>query len=294
LTTGQYVTIYSAAGFSAISGNWSITVVDANTFTLDGSSLVGTTSAALVMPWPIGDGSGAGGTLIAGYGHSEFPVDSTSGDQIVLTRPHGIVSDPVNLPDYPRLSIAGPTVVSVVDATTLQVSDDVSAYTQEDLTLALEDVNGDNRLGFGALDGPRQLSNVFRRLAGYKIRRVERATFIIGSAIPGYSASALQTGGNVTNEYTMENDCVFRMVVVYFKSPPLGGPIRLDIKKNGTTILSSPIVYPEAQSLPLRYNNFSSLNLRAAKNDRLTLDIVEVGSQFPGCDGSAYVLMGAL
>ena len=305
LSTGQRVTIVQAVGFAAIIGqSFIVTSTGAGTFTLDNSPYSGTSSNVWYFPWPQGNGAGTGGVLTVGYGHSPMDVASISTTDVTLSAPHGVRIDAVNLPEYMQVQVNGPTVDTINTKTSLVLS--TTALRMVDSLAAMASATGlemrsfnassevPERVGFVALDGPRQLSNVFRKLAGYKIRTVERATFVLAAAVPGFAAAALQTGNDLTNSYTLVNNGVFRQVVVYFKSPPLGSGIHLDIKKNGVSILTSPIIFPDAQALPLRYNNFTSLNLQAIKNDRLTVDVVAVGSTFAGCDGTIHVLLGSL
>lgn len=315
-TTGQRVTLPVATGFAQAVGNWTLTVVSSTVFDLDASPYSGSSSDVWVQLWPISNGTaGTDGSLFANFGHDPDTAVSITpsggNDTVLFQAPHGLGDlIPQNLPNY-RITYTGQplpepganqntTIISVPNPTTVVTSPSfggVSAIVPEPEAPVYTLPGGTNpsrpgRGGHGRRDPKNELRNILRRTRGKRNRIVERAQFIIAAAIPGYSAAPVQTGSSVTNSYVVANDGVFRVVIVNAGSPPLGGALVLDIKKNGVSILDGQISYPSGQALPLRFNNFASRNLAVAQDDLLSVDVIAVGSDFAGCNITVSVLIG--
>lgn len=298
LTTDQYITIPKATSFTAIEKNWHVTTVSSTVFDLQASSgLTGSSSEVWFMPWPIGNGTGDGGFVGPSLGLPEITVTGISGGTITTGAPHGITPSP----NWPNLQL---TVETGGTAQNVTVTGTPSS-TELTVSPSPTEVSGTGRATAGGANPQQQrgrangggggreaLANLYRRARPRRNRTIETATFLIATAIPGYASGAVQTGTDVTNAYVVKNDGVLRHVIVYFKAPPTGSGVSLDIKCNGVSILAAPIEYREASTLPQRYNAFAQRNLAVRENDRLTLDIVSVGSDFPGCDGTVNVIIG--
>ena len=116
----------------------------------------------------------------------------------------------------------------------------------------------------------------------------ERATFILANAIPGVASRALATGVDVTNPWYAQKDLsVVESVSVVFGSPPEGAPVKIDIKQNGTSIFAAGtyLEVPAGTTDVVRVNSFRDAPLTVERDDKFTVDVVEVGSEFPGCNG---------
>lgn len=116
----------------------------------------------------------------------------------------------------------------------------------------------------------------------------ERATFILANAIPGVASRALATGVDVTNPWYAQKDLsVVESVSIVFGTPPDGGSVKVDIKQNGTSIFAAGIYLevPSGITDVVRVNSFRESPLTVERDDKFTVDVVEVGSDFPGCNG---------
>jgi hypothetical protein len=119
---------------------------------------------------------------------------------------------------------------------------------------------------------------------------IDRATFLLATAIPGVASRGLATGTNVTNDWTAQRDIsVVDSVVGWFGSPPTGQDIIIDIKQNGTSIFaaSGGFVVPAGSDETVRVTSgFRETPLVIERGDKFTVDVNQVGSDFPGCGGT--------
>lgn len=116
----------------------------------------------------------------------------------------------------------------------------------------------------------------------------ERATFILANAIPGVASRALATGVDVTNPWYAQKDLsVVESVSAVFGTPPDGAPVKIDIKQNGTSIFAAGVYLEVGSGVTdiVRVNDFRTSPLTVERDDKFTVDVVEVGSDFPGCNG---------
>ena len=122
----------------------------------------------------------------------------------------------------------------------------------------------------------------------------ERATFVLANAIPGVASRALATGTNVTNPWYAQKDLsVAESVSVVFGTPPEGAPVLIDIKQNGTSIFAAGtyLEVPAGSTDVHRVNAFREAPLVIERDDKFTVDVVGVGSEFPGCGGVVNLIM---
>lgn len=116
----------------------------------------------------------------------------------------------------------------------------------------------------------------------------ERATFVLANAIPGVASRALATGTNVTNPWYAQKDLsVAESVSVVFSTAPEGAPIKIDIKQNGVSMFAAGtyLEVPAGSTDIHRITTFRESPLSIERDDKFTVDVVEVGSEFPGCGG---------
>lgn len=116
----------------------------------------------------------------------------------------------------------------------------------------------------------------------------ERATFVLANAIPGVASRALATGVNVTNPWYAQKDLsVAESVSVVFGTPPEGGPVKIDIKQNGVSMFAAGtyLEVPPGSTAIHRITAFREAPLVIERDDKFTVDVVEVGDEFPGCGG---------
>lgn len=116
----------------------------------------------------------------------------------------------------------------------------------------------------------------------------ERATFVLANAIPGVASRALATGVNVTNPWYAQKDLsVAESVSVVFGTPPEGLPVKIDIKQNGVSIFAAGtyLEVPAGSTDIHRVTTFRESPLVIERDDKFTVDVVQVGSEFAGCGG---------
>lgn len=122
---------------------------------------------------------------------------------------------------------------------------------------------------------------------------IDRATFILAAAIPGVASRAIATGSNMTNPWEAQRDiAVIESVTGSFTTPPDGSSAIIDIKKNGVSIFAASVgglVIPDGDDTTQSVNTFVETPLVLNRGDKLTLDVTQVGSNFPGCGGTVYV-----
>lgn len=122
---------------------------------------------------------------------------------------------------------------------------------------------------------------------------VDKATFVLANAIPGFASQPLRVMDNVTNSWVAQADtAVITSVTAQFKDPPVGGQIAIDIKKNGTSIFSNGfLIVTEADGENVVSVDSGFADARINRNDVVTLDIKEVGQERAGCNGTVVLTM---
>jgi len=121
----------------------------------------------------------------------------------------------------------------------------------------------------------------------------ETATFILSNAIPGIASRPLAVASNVTNAWTAERDITaVESVSARIETPSDGAPVLIDLKKNGVSIFAAG-TYLEipAGVTEIRNTNFAETPLLIEKGDKVTVDVVGVGSDFPGCNATVHLNM---
>ena len=73
-------------------------------------------------------------------------------------------------------------------------------------------------------------------------------------------------------------------VYVYVKTAPVGASLIVDVNKNGTTIFTAQSNRPQISSGENSDTSGTPDVTGLAKNDKLTIDIDQVGSTTPGSD----------
>lgn len=121
----------------------------------------------------------------------------------------------------------------------------------------------------------------------------DTATFILSNAIPGIASRPLAIASNVTNAWTAERDITaVESVSARIETPADGSPVLIDLKKNGVSIFAAG-TYLEipAGETEIRNTNFAETPLLIEKGDKVTVDVVGVGSDFPGCNATVHLNM---
>lgn len=121
----------------------------------------------------------------------------------------------------------------------------------------------------------------------------ETATFILSNSIPGIASRPLAIASNVTNAWTAERDITaVESVSARIETPADGAPVLIDLKKNGVSIFAAG-TYLEipAGETEIRNTNFAETPLLIEKGDKVTVDVVGVGSDFPGCNATVHLNM---
>lgn len=112
--------------------------------------------------------------------------------------------------------------------------------------------------------------------------------FELAKTLPGVINPGLVTGTALGNTYVVRYPITLKDVALYFKTAPTGTSIIVDIKRNGTSIFPSGFSceYPAGTSGLVTYASFAGAPLTLAKNDLITIDVLQVGSTVPGKDGT--------
>lgn len=121
----------------------------------------------------------------------------------------------------------------------------------------------------------------------------DTATFILSNSIPGIASRPLAVAANVTNAWTAERDITaVESVSARIETPADGAPVLIDLKKNGVSIFAAG-TYLEIPSgvTEVRNSNFADTPLLMEKGDKVTVDVVGVGSDFPGCNATVHMNM---
>lgn len=121
----------------------------------------------------------------------------------------------------------------------------------------------------------------------------DTATFILSNSIPGIASRPLAIASNVTNAWTAERDITaVESVSARIETPADGAPVLIDLKKNGVSIFAAG-TYLEipAGVTEVRNSNFAETPLLMEKGDKVTVDVVGVGSDFPGCNATVHMNM---
>lgn len=122
----------------------------------------------------------------------------------------------------------------------------------------------------------------------------ETAVFVLANAVPGVASRPLAVASNVTNPWIAERDIsVAESVSGTISVPPDGAPVLIDVKKNGVSIFASGtyLTIPPGETSTIRETNFATTPLTIEKGDKVTVDVVQVGSDFAGCNATVHLNM---
>jgi len=118
------------------------------------------------------------------------------------------------------------------------------------------------------------------------------ATFLLANSIPGVASRPLQVAANATNAWEQQKDIqVVESVSVELGTPSTGGPVRIDIKKNGASIFAAGYVEIAAGETQVRTSDLATTPMVVERGDKLQPDVVAVGSEFPGCNATVRVAL---
>lgn len=111
-------------------------------------------------------------------------------------------------------------------------------------------------------------------------------TFHLAETIPGIANPGLDTGTNMTVEYIARRNITLVDVVVFFKTPPTGSDAVFDIKAGGVSIFPGGYTFncPAGTTELVRHSTFNNAPLTITKDTRVTIDVLQVGSDQPGKD----------
>lgn len=132
-----------------------------------------------------------------------------------------------------------------------------------------------------------------RRLRKAPARMTQNVTFTLAETIQGIINPGLVTGTNITSAYPLRKKFTVNEAAVYFKTPPTGTSVKLNIKADGVSILPTGtyIEYPVGQTSPIVWTTFKDAPVTLDKGAVITVDVVQTGSGQPGKDGT-LVLQG--
>lgn len=123
---------------------------------------------------------------------------------------------------------------------------------------------------------------------------VDRATFVLANSIPGVASRPLEitTGGSATSPWIYQGDIgVIESVSAVIGEPSVGAPVLIDIKKNGVSIFAASqyLSIPAGETEVVRTIDFAETPTVIERDDKLTLDVVGVGTESPGCNAVVNV-----
>ncbi len=112
--------------------------------------------------------------------------------------------------------------------------------------------------------------------------------FELAKTLPGVTNPGLVVGTGLGNTYVVTQPMTLKELRMYFKTPPTGADIIMDILRNGTSIFAadSKPTYPAAETGVLRVSTFITNPVRLEVDDLITLNVTQVGSANPGKDGT--------
>jgi len=135
----------------------------------------------------------------------------------------------------------------------------------------------------------------FQRLVR-KLRRAPQRTyneivFVLAETIPGITNPGLTTGTNMTSPYPLRSKMTLVEVSAIFKQPPQGADILINIRADGQSIFPSGVYlrYPAGETGTVSQTSFRDAPLTLNAGTVLTIDVVQIGTTFPGMDGTVVV-----
>lgn len=105
------------------------------------------------------------------------------------------------------------------------------------------------------------------------------------------SANGVVTVKVGTSKIVMENACVVDTVRAYVTTAPAGGPLKIDINKNGSTIYGTQTNQPTIATGANSALGGPASGAMFAAGDVLSVDVDSVGSTTPGSDLTVTVRM---
>lgn len=176
---------------------------------------------------------------------------------------------------------------------------DLPSYGVDNETMIVESLNYTEESGKRLLNHGVRVSNQVQQrdaLAAFHrlIKRLRKPAkqeeiiipFDIAKTIPGIINPGAVVGTSVGNAFVVRRkQIVLKDFALYFKTPPTGQDFSMDIKRNGVSILATPIVLTAGTSSVQIYSDFLTTPVILSQNDILTMDILSVGAIEPGKDG---------
>jgi|GEM_PF-6555119 len=122
----------------------------------------------------------------------------------------------------------------------------------------------------------------------------DNLTFVLAKTIPGITNPGLAVGDDVTDAHQVVMAAgLLAYAVVVFADPPVGADVILDVKRLAVGESTWVSIFPLGGKLVVRDGSTSSaittINLKAARGDRLRVDVEQVGSENPGKDGTLRI-----
>lgn len=116
-------------------------------------------------------------------------------------------------------------------------------------------------------------------------------TWDLATTYPGVTNIGLVAQNGLGNAVFLRRDVTLDNVLVFFKTPPTGADVRLRIRANGTSIFPSPgyITYPASQASEMTFSQFNNGPLTLPQGTKLEIDVLQVGSDQPGRDGTVHL-----
>ena len=137
-----------------------------------------------------------------------------------------------------------------------------------------------------ALAAFQRLIRRIRKSASTSVRTVQ---FDLAVTMQGITNPGLAVGANVTNEVLIRTPITLKEIAVSFKTPPAGQSIKLDIKADSVSILGEGYIEYTTSGGIVTYTVFANAPLTLIKGQKLSIDVIQVGTTQPGKDGTVTV-----
>lgn len=109
-------------------------------------------------------------------------------------------------------------------------------------------------------------------------------TFHLAETIQGLTNPGLITGTNLATAFIARRNITLIDAAVYFKTPPTGADVKIDLKVDGVSCLNSLIVYPAGATVLTTFSDFKTPPYNIGAGSIVTVDVTQVGSAVPGKD----------
>lgn len=291
-TTGTRVRIDYVAGNTAANGVWTITAVDANTFTLNSSSGNGAYTGGGTVRWLTGglEADEAKGKLlriIAGKGRGHvYKIRSNTGTAITIEGDWIDTPDTTSRfiteePDWVRVADTSPANVAVFSPSqTPEFSLDLAGHSQRTLLIMAVPVDGG---GNAAIESACQVRDT------YLFRDLALPTQQYQSAMQLTVDGTLGIGSDLVARIALQATAQAKAVTATVKQAPTGAGITIKLLL-GAADWMTLYISPGQTAVGATPGDLArAAPITAGSNIRL--DLTGVGTTFPGADLSVHIYL---